>query len=175
MKKLQDALKSSDEVGNREANYIQFLSFSIDPERDSVPELKKWADRFQINPQNWWLLTGNKKEIYDLSIKDMRLGLVDGKNVDTNFYHTDYFVLLDKDHVIRSRRDEQGNPTFYHGLDSNDIKNLASDIVLLNLEKDPKKPFFLSGKLELILIVFVLLAVGMVALFTWMKKENKRV
>lgn len=175
MKKLQDAIKNSEKVGTQEANFIQFLSFSIDPERDSVPELKKWADRYQINPQNWWLLTGDKKKIYDLSINQMKLGIVDGGNVDTNFYHTDYWVLLDKDKVIRARKDEMGNPVFYHGLDSTDTKKLAEDIVLLSLEKDHKQKSFFAGKLELIAVVFVLAGIGLILLFSFLKKENKRI
>src|SRR5438067_2259354 len=95
MKRLQDAVKNNETVGNRDPDFVQFLSFSIDPDRDSVVQLKKWADHYQINPSNWWLLTGNKKKIYDLSINDMKLMAQDGGPVDSNFLHTDFFVLID--------------------------------------------------------------------------------
>ena len=88
------------------------------PKRDSVAELKKWADRFQINPENWWLLTGNKKEIYDWARNGLQLGIVDGGNVDTNFMHPQLFMLLDKDRIIRARKDKDGNVKMYNGLDS---------------------------------------------------------
>lgn len=172
MKLLRDGIKSNDIAGNRRADFVQFLSVSVDPERDSVPELKKWADRFQINPENWWLLTGNKKEIYDWARNGLKLAVVDGGNVDTNFMHPQLFMLLDKDRVIRARRDEHGNVKMYNGLDSNDIRNLASDIVFLSLEKDPKKKSFLAGKLELIAVVFSVAAVGVVLLVTFMKKDK---
>jgi protein SCO1/2 len=174
MKMLRDGLKNSQTVGDLDADFVQFLSFSVDPERDSVPELKKWADRFQINPQNWWLLTGNKKEIYDLAIHGLKLGLVDGGQVDTGFMHPQLFMLLDKDRVIRARKDKDGNPQFYRGLDSNDVNSLAQDIVLLALEKDPKRKSPLAGKLELIAVVFVIAGIGLVLLFTYMGKEKKR-
>jgi protein SCO1 len=174
MKRLRDNIKSNNAVGDREANFVQFLSVSVDPERDSVPELKKWADRFQINPENWWLLTGNKKEIYDWARNGLKLAIVDGGNVDTNFMHPQLFMLLDKDRVIRARRDENGNVKMYNGLDSTDLKNMAEDIVLLSLEKDPKKRSPLAGKLELIAIVFAIVAVGIVFLILFMKKENRR-
>lgn len=174
MKKLQDAISNRGETGKHEADYVQFLSISVDPERDSVAALKKWADRFQINPQNWWLLTGNKKEIYDFGIQHLKLGLVDGGNVDSNFMHPQLFMLLDKDRVIRARKDEHGNVQFYNGLDSTDLKKLANDIVLLSLEKDPKKKSFLAGKLELIAIVFAIAGVAIVVLFTFLKKEKKQ-
>jgi protein SCO1/2 len=174
MKLLRDNIKSNNAVGDREADFVQFLSVSVDPERDSVTELKKWADRFQINPENWWLLTGNKKEIYDWARNGLKLAIVDGGNVDTNFMHPQLFMLLDKDRVIRARKDENGNVKMYNGLDSTDLRNLAEDIVLLSLEKDPKKKSPLAGKLELIAIVFAVAAVGIVFLVLFMKKEKRK-
>jgi protein SCO1 len=175
MKLLRDNIKTNNLVGDREANFVQFLSVSVDPERDSVVELKKWADRFQINPENWWLLTGNKKEIYDWARNGLKLAVVDGGNVDTNFMHPQLFMLLDKDRVIRARRDGSGNVKMYNGLDSTDLRNLAEDIVLLSLEKDPKKKSPLAGKLELIAIVFAIVAVGIVFLVLFMRKEKRKV
>ncbi|MGZ3845838.1 MAG: SCO family protein [Flavisolibacter sp.] len=174
MKLLRDNIKTNNLVGDREANFVQFLSVSVDPERDSVPELKKWADRFQVNPENWWLLTGNKKEIYDWAKNGLRLGVVDGGNVDSNFMHPQLFMLLDKDRIIRARKDEDGNVKMYNGLDSNSLRNIAEDIVLLSLEKDPKKRSPLAGELELIAIVFAVAAIGIILLVTLMKRENKK-
>lgn len=173
MKLLRDNIKSNDAAGNREADFVQFLSVSVDPERDSVAELKKWADRFQINPQNWWLLTGNKKEIYDWAKNGLKLAVVDGGNVDSNFMHPQLFMLLDKDRVIRARRDKDGNVKMYNGLDSTDLRNIAEDIVLLSLEKDPKHKSPLAGKLELIAIVFGIAIVAIILLVLFMKKEKR--
>ena len=173
MKLLRDNIKSNDKAGTRDADFVQFLSISVDPERDSIPELKKWADRFGVNPQNWWLLTGNKKEIYDWARNDLKLALVDGGAVDTNFMHPQLFMLLDKDRVIRARKDKDGNVKMYNGLDSASLKNLAEDIVLLSLEKDPKKKSPIAGNLELIAIVFAIAAVAIILLLIFMKKENK--
>jgi protein SCO1/2 len=165
MKRLQDGLKRSEKIGDRTADYVQFLSFSIDPERDSVAELKKWADRFQVNPVNWWLLTGSKKEIYDLCINEMKLGLVDGDGVDTSFIHTDRFVLIDRDRIIRG---------YYRGLDSVSVEKLSEDIVLLSLEKSKKDKNFFDGKLELIGIVFLLTIVGLGILLTVLRKNKNK-
>ncbi len=165
MKKLQESLKTAEKVGDRTADYVQLLSFSVDPERDSVPELKKWADRFRVNPVNWWLLTGDKKQIYDLCINEMKLGLVDGQGVDTAFIHTDRFVLIDRDRVIRG---------YYRGLDDESLARLSEDIVLLSLEKDRKKKSFLAGKLELIGVIYLLTLAGLgIFLFFLRKARNK--
>jgi protein SCO1 len=172
MKRLQTTVKKAVDIDGRTTDLVQFISFSIDPQRDSVAALKKWADRFQIDPSNWWLLTGEKQTIYDLSIKHMNLAAQD-PSIDSSFPHSDIFVLIDKNGVIRVRRDGYGNPQLYHGLDSVSMANLAEDIVLLSLEKDRTKKSFLAGQLTTIavsmLIAFV--AVG-VFLFLFRKKST---
>jgi len=163
MKRLQQSITNAQRVGDKSPNFIQFLSFSVDPERDSVPRLKAWADRFQVDPSNWWLLTGDKKTIYDLCINDMKLGLVDGEGVDTSFIHTDRFVLIDRNRNIRG---------YYHGLDSSSISKLSGDIIYLSMEKDHTKKSFFAGKLQLMAIVF-LIAMMAVALFVYLfRKKN---
>jgi protein SCO1 len=166
MRWLQQSINNSQRVGDKTPDFLHFLSFSIDPERDSVPQLKKWADRFQVNPEQWWLLTGEKKEIYDMAINEMKLGVVDGHGIDTNFIHTDRFVLIDTNRQVRG---------FYHGLDTQSLKQLSNDIILLTMEKDPNRKFFLSGKLELILIVFVVAIAGVSLLLYFISKKQKNV
>ncbi|HEY0434142.1 MAG TPA: SCO family protein [Chitinophagaceae bacterium] len=170
MKRLQTTVKRAVDADGRQTQLVQFVSFSIDPERDSVPALKKWADRFQIDPSNWWLLTGDKREIYDVSLKHMNLAVQDPA-IDSSFPHTDIFVLIDRDGVIRVRRDKDGNPLLYHGLDSTSLSNLSEDIVLLSLEKDKRSKSFLSGQLPVIAVSMLItfLAVG-VFLFLYRKK-----
>jgi len=174
IKKLQESIKKSEKVGDRSADFVQFLSFSVDPDRDSVTALKKWADRFQINPYNWWLLTGDKKTIYDLSLNQMSLSIQDPQGVDTGFFHTDIVVLIDRDRVVRMPRDEYGNPRPYHATEEKDLLKLSEDIVLLMLEKDKKKKSFFAGKLELLGVVFLLTLVGLgIFLVVLRKTKNK--
>lgn len=158
MQALQQSINNSQRVGDKTPDFLHFLSFSIDPERDSVPRLKQWADRFQVNPEQWWLLTGDKKAIYDLAINEMKIGLVDGQGVDTSFIHTDHFVLIDTNRHVRG---------YYHGLDSASLKQLSADIIYLTMEKDPARKSFLAGKLQLIAVVFLvaILSVGLLLFF----------
>lgn len=163
MKKLAESIHNGQRVGDRTNKQVHFLSFSIDPERDSVERLKYWADRFQINPVNWWLLTGDKKMIYDLVIEEMKVGLVDGQGVDTNFIHSDRFVLIDSNRHVRG---------YYNGLEPESLKKLSSDLVLLTMEKDPKKKSFFDGKLELIAIVFLLTIFGVGLFLFFVRKKS---
>lgn len=165
MKKLQESITNAKRVGDKTNQYVQFVSFSIDPERDSVSRLKEWADRFQVNPEQWDLLTGNKKTIYDLALNDMKLAVIDGKGIDTSFIHTDHFVLIDSSRNIRG---------YYHGLDSADIRRLSRDLILLTLEKNPNKKSVLADKLRLMAIVFLIAAMG-VGVFLIMFKKKKNV
>jgi protein SCO1 len=130
MKAIQDGLRLKDVTKNVDTSFLHFLSFSVYPERDSVPVLKKYADRNGINHDIWWLLTGPKKVIYDFALNEIKLPLQDGETVDSNFIHTERFVLLDRDHVIRG---------YYSGLDSVALARLAEDVTLLMLERDKKK------------------------------------
>jgi protein SCO1/2 len=164
MKRLQDGITNAQRVGDKAPKWLHLLSFSVDPERDSVRDLKHWADRFGIDSYRWWLLTGPKKEIYDLSIEHMKVLAQDGKGVDTSFFHTDYFVLIDKNRNIRG---------YYHGLDTTAVAQLSRDIVLLSMEKDPKRKKFFEGKLELLAVVFLLSLVGLGIFLYFLKKEKK--
>lgn len=165
MKKLQESITNAKRVGDRTNHNVQFISFSIDPERDSVPRLKQWADRFQINPGQWDLLTGDKKTIYDLALNDMKLAVVDGKGIDTSFIHTDHFVLIDSSRHMRG---------YYHGLDSVDIQKLSRDLVLLTLEKDKNKKSVIADSLSVMVIAF-LIAMAAVGVFLIVFKKKKDV
>lgn len=163
MRKLQQALSNGQRVGDRTNKDVQFISFSIDPERDSVPQLKAWADRFQIDPDQWWLLTGDKKTIYDLAINHMKVGVEDGMGVDTSFFHSDRFILIDSNRYVRG---------YYRGLDSASLNQLAQDLVMLTMEKDKSKKSFFAGKLQIMAVAF-LLAIAGVGLFLFVFKKNK--
>lgn len=130
MKELQDAMKMKDFRRKIDSSYVRFISFSVDPERDSVEALKRYADRYGINHDTWWMLTGSKKTIYDFALNELKLGLHDGGTVDSNFIHTEKFVLIDRNRVVRG---------YYNGLDSAAMSKLAEDLTLLMLEKDKNK------------------------------------
>jgi protein SCO1/2 len=163
LKKLQDALKLKDDMHRVDTSFVQFLSFSIDPVRDSVSVLKKYADKYGINPDVWWLLTGPKRTIYDFSLDQMKLAAEDGEGVDSNFIHTGKMVLLDKDHVIRG---------YYNGLDSADMSRLASDIVFIMLEKDKRKPSALNELKPLMPLMAIVIVGTFIGTYIISRKQN---
>ncbi|HVI48888.1 MAG TPA: SCO family protein [Chitinophaga sp.] len=128
LRKVQSAYIKNDSL-------LQILSFSVDPVRDSVQKLRKYGYDYQVNPDNWWLLTGDKKEIYDLARHEFFVTVTEGDGGPDDFVHTEKLVLIDKDRNIRG---------YYNGLDSNAVRQCASDIATLHLEKGRHRPGFLQ-------------------------------
>lgn len=131
MKKMQASfLKGGDRRQKLDTPIVHFLSLTVDPETDSVMRLKQYADKFNVNHDNWWFLTGDKRKIYDFAFQELKVDKFSEEPISPDFVHTNRFVLLDKDYVVRG---------YYNGLDSTSMRKLAEDIGLLMLEKDPKK------------------------------------
>lgn len=105
---------------------VMLLSHSVNPEKDSVSILKKYAKEKNVNFNRWKLLTGNKEEIYDLGrnyyFVEEDEGIKKGNDI---FLHTENFILIDKQRHIRG---------IYNGLDPNSIDNLIKDIRVLKEE-----------------------------------------
>lgn len=133
MKKLQNSFPNQDSI-------VQFLSISIDPQHDSVTQLRNWAKKFNVDPDSWWLLTGNRDSIYNFALHEVKASVAD-VGIDTAFIHSSKFFLLDKHRVVRG---------WFDGLDTVAQARLVRDIPLLMLEKDQKKSFwtFFKGLLK---------------------------
>lgn len=163
MKRIAESIHNGKRVGDKTNKRVHFLSVSIDPERDSLSRIKAWADRFQVNPEQWWILTGNRDSIYRFVLEEIKLGLIDGEGVDSNFVHSDKFVLLDAARRVRG---------YYSGLDSMELNKLSNDLVLLTMEKDPNRKFFLSGKLPIMAFAFLAALFGVFMLLFFLKKSR---
>jgi protein SCO1/2 len=161
MKGLQDALKMKDVTKRVDTSFVQFLSFSVDPERDSVAQLKKYADRFGVNSDVWWLLTGPKKTIYDFALNEVKLGLQDGEGADSNYIHTQKLVVLDRKGIVRG---------YYDGLDTMALSKLAEDITLLMLEKDKNEPSPVLAQLKSLWPIYIAVIIAVV-LFIWITRR----
>jgi len=136
MVKMQRSFKEGgDPMNKADSSVVHFVSFTVDPETDTVAKLKVYADRYKIDPDNWWLLTGAKDSIYNFAFEQLKVDKFSTEPIDPNFVHTSRFVLLDKYYQVRG---------YYNGLDSSSLLKLSKDIGLLMLEKDKggdKLPF----------------------------------
>jgi protein SCO1/2 len=163
IKGLQRSFENPKRKKFGDTSVVYFLSFSIDPERDSVEALKRWADRFFVNSDSWSLLTGQRDDIYQLLLKEFKLATEHGGNVDTNFIHSEKVMLVDRNRVIRG---------YYNGLDSASLGDLAEDIGKLYLEKDKSRPSIFRQYIPLIPVLATIPLILMVVM--WVLNRNRK-
>ncbi|MBI1222477.1 MAG: redoxin domain-containing protein [Bacteroidetes bacterium] len=108
----------------KESPDIRFVSMTVDPKRDSVPELAKYGYDLGANPKRWYLATGSKQMLYSAAEYDYLLASVETP-LETAFIHSDMAVLIDKDFRIRG---------FYKATDFNEMRRLSDDIKALVVE-----------------------------------------
>ena len=113
MYQLQEELKND--------NQILLLSHTVIPEVDTVEQLKEYAVENNVDDSKWNLVTGDKKQIYELARKSY-LAVEDSNYSEYDMIHTENFMLIDKEKQIRG---------FYDGTNSEDINRLLKDIEIL--------------------------------------------
>ncbi|MFT5666764.1 MAG: protein SCO1/2 [Vicingaceae bacterium] len=106
---------------------FKILSHTVQPEVDSVPVLKEYAELYEANPAKWILATGDKKVIYNLARKSYFAAVTEGDGGPDDFIHTENFVLVDKEKRIRG---------FYDGTSPESVDKLIVDIEILSQEYD---------------------------------------
>jgi len=117
MLEIQERLKDDPEV--------LLLSHTVIPVADSVPQLKKYALEKGVNDAKWNLVTGDKKQIYELARKSYLATKSDGDGGPYDMIHTENFILVDKEKRIRG---------FYDGTNAEAIDDLMNDIETLKAE-----------------------------------------
>jgi protein SCO1 len=103
-------------------NDIMFLSHTVTPEIDTVAQLKRYADEKGVNASKWNLVTGDKKQIYELARKSYLAVKDNGDGGPFDMIHTENFILIDKSRQIRG---------FYDGTNPEEIDRLIEDIKIL--------------------------------------------
>tara|TARA_B100001059_G_C17560229_1_gene439695 strand:- start:23 stop:703 length:681 start_codon:yes stop_codon:yes gene_type:complete len=101
---------------------IMFASFSVTPDIDSVEVLKKYALEKGVDDKKWNLMTGDKKQIYNLARKSFLVVKDDPQMGSHDMIHTENFVLVDKEKRIRG---------FYDGTKIEEMNKIISDIEIL--------------------------------------------
>ena len=101
---------------------VMLASFSVTPKIDTVEVLKEYSTLKGIDDSRWNLMTGDKKQIYDLARKSYLVAkaIPDGKN--HGMIHTENFVLVDRDKRIRG---------YYDGTNIEEMNKLLDDIQTL--------------------------------------------
>lgn len=102
---------------------VKLLSITVDPEKDSISALRKYAQDHDAIPGKWYFLRNTKSEVYKLAEEGFKVTARDEGNASVEaFMHSEKLVLVDWDGNIRG---------YYSGLDSTRVNKLMGDIVLL--------------------------------------------
>ncbi|XLS29482.1 SCO family protein [Flavobacteriaceae bacterium M23B6Z8] len=104
---------------------VMLLSHSVTPNVDSVAQLKKYALEKGVIDTKWNLVTGDKKQIYQLARKSYLAVKNDGDGGSYDMIHTENFILVDKEKRIRG---------FYDGTNPEEIEKLLKDLEILKQE-----------------------------------------
>ena len=125
----------------KDVKALRLVSITVDPERDTAPVLKEYADRYEADPNRWLFLTGEKDAIYRLAQEGFRLSVVDPEQrverrlfapppvfahhgeSEKRFIHSSRFVLVDREARIRG---------YYPGTDEEALQRLRRDVRILS-------------------------------------------
>ena len=74
---------------------IQFLSFSIDPDRDTPGVLKAYKETYCDSCLNWDFLTGDESETHRLGIENFKIFAGKNEEAEGGYAHSGAFSLVD--------------------------------------------------------------------------------
>lgn len=102
-------------------NNFLILSHTSDPERDSVPVLRRYADSLGVNTDQWIFLTGRKDSLYNTArisytIDDPANNL---RNIQDDFLHTQFWALVNQNGEVKK---------VYDGLKEKEIDAMIREI-----------------------------------------------
>jgi protein SCO1/2 len=108
---------------------VAILSHSIDTRNDTVPALKRHAEKLGIESKKWHLVTGEHDAIYGIADDYFSVATVN-PDAPGGFDHSGRLILVDKNRHVRS---------FCDGTDAADVDRFMKDIDLLLEEQFPNK------------------------------------
>lgn len=102
----------------KNSEQVEFVSFSVDPEKDLPQVLQEYRKKLQVDSlPNWHFLTGDREKIKKIMFEDMKLGYVEDV-----IFHSDRIVLMDGNAKIRG---------YYTGTEKKEFRKLSEDIAKL--------------------------------------------
>jgi protein SCO1/2 len=103
-------------------DHVQFISFTIDPERDSPEILHRYKYHYGIQAKNWIFLTGDEDKTHLLGIENFQIFAGRDEESQGGYAHSGAFTLVDKEGFVRG---------VYLGTDTKQVDQLQKDLRLL--------------------------------------------
>ena len=109
-------------------DHIQFMSISINPNRDTPSQLKRYKNHHKITTSNWQFFTGKEDETHILGIENFLIFAGRDDEAEGGYAHSGAFTLVDKEGYVRG---------VYLGTDMKQVEQLEKDLrKLLKYEYD---------------------------------------
>ena len=125
---MNGKLKTVYEAYRNEPGFA-ILSHTCQPEVDSIPMLKHYADSIGADGKQWQFVTGNKLELYNMARESYHID--DPTNnvgdIKDQFMHSQFLALVDRQGRVRG---------IYDGLKQKEVDALKEDAAGLLKEKD---------------------------------------
>ena len=100
---------------------LKLVAHTIDPKRDDVAALSKYAHNLGVSSDKWHFLTGDKDELYEIADDYFSIAIED-PDAPGGFDHSGRLILIDQHRHVRS---------FCNGTDPDDVDRFMEDIQLL--------------------------------------------
>ncbi len=105
---------------------VALLSHTIDPDNDTIPRLKAYANNLQVSTPKWHFVTGNQDTIMHLAEKSYFSAAYPDSTAPGGFTHSGGLLLIDKNRHIRG---------VYNGTKPAETDRLIADIAVLLAEQ----------------------------------------
>lgn len=107
---------------------VMLLSHTIDPNHDTVPVLKEFAQELGVTGRQWLFVTGDREKIYDIGQNFYMVTAKEDASAAGGVVHSGAFVLVDKAKHVRG---------VYDGTTEEGVDRLMTDMDKL-LAEDKK-------------------------------------
>lgn len=104
---------------------LLLLAHTVDPKRDSVAALARYAHNLNVKSAKWHFVTGDQDKIYEIADDYFSIAMEDPE-APGGYDHSGRLILIDKNRHIRS---------FCDGTDPADVDRFMKDIETLLNEK----------------------------------------
>jgi len=85
---------------------VVLVSFTVDPRSDTPKALRRYADRFEAQPDKWSFLTGNKEVIYRTITESFLLPVAESPEerlqLKGGFIHSNKIAVVDAQGTVRA-------------------------------------------------------------------------
>ncbi len=98
---------------------VMLLSHTIDPNHDTIPVLKEFAEGLGVTGRQWLFVTGDREKIYDIGQNFYMVTAQEDSSAPGGVVHSGAFILVDKEKHVRG---------IYDGTTEDGVDRLMTDM-----------------------------------------------